>query len=258
MAKLAKQLIAKRFVSHLTEYDQYAIAQQQINHQLVDLLQANTDKTFQRALEIGCGTGDLTEKLLAKIPIEHLTLNDFNAIYYPTVLQKIKQKKPLVVVDFMQGDAEQLVFTRNFDLVSAASVVQWFDNPQQFLRNSADALKPGGVVLFNSFSPLNLQEIRQLTGIGLNYPTRLQWQEWLAQDFEQCQLIEQPIKLTFDSPLAVLIHLKKTGVTAVSNKPWNRHQIKQFCMEYQAYFACEQGVYLTYTPILMLGIKKNG
>ena len=43
MAKLAKPLIAQRFATHITEYDEHAIAQQQINRQLVNLL-AQTNK----------------------------------------------------------------------------------------------------------------------------------------------------------------------------------------------------------------------
>ncbi|VEI44973.1 biotin synthesis protein [Actinobacillus equuli] len=41
--KLDKPLIAQRFATHITEYDEHAIAQQQINRQLVNLL-AQTNK----------------------------------------------------------------------------------------------------------------------------------------------------------------------------------------------------------------------
>ncbi|WP_150539487.1 malonyl-ACP O-methyltransferase BioC [Actinobacillus vicugnae] len=256
MEQLAKSLIAERFIAHSNEYDEHALAQQQINQQLVQLL-AQTDKaSFKRVLEIGCGTGDFTQKLLAIYPIEQLVVNDLSAVFRKPLLQKIAKNRPLVSFEFMEGDAEHLVFEGKFDLLSSASAIQWFEHPQAFVRQASDLLQTGGVLLFNSFSSENLTEIRQLTGVGLTYPNQQDWQAWLGNDFTKLHIHQQQIRLAFPSPLAVLQHLRQTGVTATSRNIWTRKMLSEFNQQYLARFSCEQGVYLTYTPIFILGVRK--
>jgi len=256
MAKLDKPLIAQRFAAHITEYDDHAIAQQQINRQLINLLAQTSKKGFRRALEIGCGTGDLTQHLVREYQVEHLVVNDLSDVYQDCVLQKMGENRPLVSFEFVAGDAEHLAFEGLFDLISSASAVQWFEQPQTFVSQAAKLLQPNGVLLFNSFTSANLAEIRQLTGVGLTYPSREEWYSWLSKDFTLLHVTQQQIRLTFASPLAVLQHLKKTGVTAISTQRWTRKKLMALSEQYQALFSCEQGVYLTYEPIFILGVKK--
>ncbi|ABY69507.1 biotin synthesis protein [Actinobacillus pleuropneumoniae serovar 3 str. JL03] len=256
MAELDKPLIAQRFAAHITEYDEHAIAQQQINRQLVNLLAQTNKQCFRRVLEIGCGTGDLTQHLMREYQVEHLAVNDLSNVYQDCVVQKIDENRPLISFKFIAGDAEHLAFDGQFDLISSASAVQWFEQPQTFVSQAAKLLQPNGVLLFNSFTTENLAEIRELTGVGLTYPSPADWHFWLSKDFTQLQIMQRQIRLTFASPLAVLQHLRKTGVTAISTQTWTRKKLMEFSEQYQAQFSCEQGVYLTYAPIFILGVKK--
>lgn len=76
------------------------------------------------------------------------------------------------------------------DLIAAGSTVQWFSEPRRLISQAARRLKPHGKLLFNTFLPENLTEIRQITGVGLHYPSQ---EEWLASDFELLVLDNQPI-----------------------------------------------------------------
>lgn len=256
MAKLDKPLIAERFAAHSTEYDDHAIAQKQINQQLVRLLSQTNKQQFKRVLEIGCGTGDFTQNLLREYQVEQLVVNDFSDVYQEYILQKIAENRPLVSFEFVAGDAEHLLFTGKFDLINSASAIQWFEQPHTFILQAAHLLQQGGVLLFNSFTSENLREIRQLTGVGLTYPSQEDWERWLSKDFTVLNIIQQQIRLTFPSPLAVLQHLRKTGVTAISTQAWTRKMLMTFSERYETQFHCEQGVYLTYEPIFILGVRK--
>ncbi len=68
--------IITRFSRALDSYDLHADAQQQICRKLTGILSRYTDIHFQRALEIGCGTGGFTRLLKESCVIDEWYLND--------------------------------------------------------------------------------------------------------------------------------------------------------------------------------------
>ena len=107
---------------------------------------------------------------------------------------------------FIAGNAEEIDFPGRFDLIASASAFQWMKEPIQFLHKLAGMLSPNGTLLFNTFAPGNLAEIRQLTSKGLTYPSGELLTEWLEENFHLIHLREEEIILTFDTPLDVLRH----------------------------------------------------
>lgn len=96
--------------------------------------------------------------------------------------------------------------------------MQWFHQPDAFIAHCKTGLKTNGLLAVATFGEDNLKEVRQITNIGLNYPTLSQWQNWLANDFELLWCEDFNVILDFDTPLDVLKHLKYTGVTATNQK----------------------------------------
>ena len=115
-----------------------------------------------------------------------------------------------------------------------------------------------GLLLFSTFVPGNLYEIKELTGKGLVYPTSDTLVGWLSTaDFNLLHQEEDPIVLTFKTPLDVLRHLKATGVTATGNGCWTKGRQESFCRQYAEQFATTDGqVTLTYRPLYILATKK--
>ena len=104
------------------------------------------------------------------------------------------------------------------------------------------------MLAFNTFTPDNLHEIKELTGEGLTYPTAGQLREWLSTYFRIVHEEEGNIALTFRHPLEVLRHLKYTGVTANASC---------VCRDYQERFpSADGGVTLTYRPLYILVVKR--
>lgn len=63
---------------------------------------------------------------------------------------------------FVCGDAEQLPLRDNsIDLLFSNLTLQWCNNPEQTYREFARALAPGGLLLFSTFGPDTLIELRQ-------------------------------------------------------------------------------------------------
>ncbi|PJG83667.1 malonyl-ACP O-methyltransferase BioC [Caviibacterium pharyngocola] len=248
-----KDRICRCFSQALTTYDEQAQAQQQINRRLTDILLAQGARQFARLLEIGCGTGQLTRLLCAELQVEQWHLNDLCRTE-PQIAEILHGQD----YRFYCADAEHYTFPAQYDLIVSASAVQWFDDPLDFVTRSRALLKPDGYLLFSTFAPQNLAEIRALTSVGLNYPHLQQWQDALQKDFKVLHLQQQNIRLIFSSPLAVLQHLKATGVTAVGQGHWTKTQLQQFSQDYRHNFADSAGkVRLTYQPIFVLAQKQG-
>lgn len=251
MQHIDKGLIKQRFSSAVLDYDQQAIAQQRIHQRIISLLPQMQRQHFSNALEIGCGTGGLTKLLMQHLQVEHWELNDLCDMQ-THLLEHLPEP-----FQFHCGDAEQLAFEKQYDLIASASVVQWFADKAGFIERCKVRLKTNGFLLFSTFTSDNLKQIKQLTGVGLTYPNLEDWQKWLSPEFEILALEQSEIVLHFDDPLAVLKHLKQTGVTATQQQGWTKGQLQAFCRQYQQnYTNSQQKVELTYSPLYVLARLK--
>ena len=155
------------------------------------------------------------------------------------------------------GDAEHLEFGGPFDAVLSASTVQWFADIPAFFARCAGVLPKGGLLAFSSFLPGNLQEVAELTGVGLTYGSAAQLQGQLAPHFELLAMEQSDITLRFASPRHVLLHLRHTGVTGIRSVVWGKNSYKDFVARYTARYGNEQGVRLTYRPVYVLAKSKG-
>lgn len=254
MEAIETKRIHTRFTRALSSYDHHADAQHRISQKLASLLIQLPDTHYRRMLEIGCGTGGFTRVLKQQCRIDEWILNDL----CESCQGKIDRLFPNFPPRFIAGDAETLSFPGKFDLIASASVFQWMKEPETFLHKLSELLIPNGVLLFSTFAPGNLREIKELTGKGLDYPTSDRLAKWLsAADLDLLHLEEETITLTFQTPLDVLRHLKATGVTATGNGHWTKGLQASFCRHYSEQFATPDGqVTLTYRPLYIVTIKK--
>lgn len=249
--ELIKEKIRHRFQSALKTYDQHATAQQEIHKHLIELL-GGTWSEFERVLEIGCGTGGLTGKLSPIIQTKEWILNDLCKECEDFIPKEIKPK-----AHFLCGDAEKIDFPGKYDLIISSSVIQWFTNPKAFIKKMHSLLNQQGWILFSTFAPDNMFEIKTITGKGLNYLSLQEWETTLNKSFEILHAEEGKITLFFDTPLEVLHHIKATGVNATGGEFWNRNKIKIFEKEYSQRYTVEKKVSLTYRPLYLLAQKKD-
>lgn len=255
-----KQIIARHFAQANT-YDQHAHIQQ---HVCQHLLSAITHTRQDSVLEVGAGTGQMTQLLAASMQSKRWIINELCA-QQATNLQAILPAAQLRI-----GDAETMDLETNHSLIVSANAIQWFDDPLGFVSQLTKRLKAGGQLLLSTFTPNNFQQIKTLTGQGLYYPAIEAWRLALNKaNLKQIQLSTQRFDIPFRRPYDVLKHMKMTGVSTnqtqrqttaeqQSIEPfiWTKTSLQQFEQAYWQQFSGqdENGqpcVYLTYEVLII-------
>uniref|UniRef100_UPI00405766C6 malonyl-ACP O-methyltransferase BioC n=1 Tax=Candidatus Electronema sp. TaxID=2698783 RepID=UPI00405766C6 len=240
-----KDLLRQQFQRAAASYEAQALAQRQAADELLSLLALHGRGPFRRVLEIGCGSGLLTRRLLARVSsIEELTLNDLTPAL-PACPPACSARLRL-----LPGDIETLPLPGPFDLIISSSALHWLHDLDSLLKKLSTHLSPGGSLAFSLYGPDNLREIKALTGLGLRYSSLATVAAMLRDSgLAVLHSSEEAAVLHFASPQDILRHLRQTGVNALSREPWSRARLERFCAEYRARFSASGGVALTYHPM---------
>ena len=251
--EINKEEVEQRFRRSRVSYNDNARVQKMVVDRMVPMILSSVERVPEKILEIGCGTGLLTSQLQRTFPSDGLYLNDLveELCYHAATVNHVSMKH------CFPGDVEKLFLPLSFDLIASASTFQWFTTPEETFKKLSKRLEQRGVLVFSTFGKFNLREIRLTTGGGLDYRSKEELEKMLKPYFE-IELIEEEFHmLEFDSPLAVLQHLKKTGVN-VSGDPtiWTKGRVDAFIRDYNARFAIDGKVVLTYHPLYFVCRKR--
>ncbi|MGB7433969.1 MAG: methyltransferase domain-containing protein [Candidatus Acidiferrum sp.] len=100
---------------------------------LLELLDA---KPGERILDLGCGTGHLTEQIAAT----GATVVGIDSA--PGMIQQAREKHP--ALQFQVMDARQIAFPDAFDAVFSNAVLHWITEPEKVVLGIQKVLRPGG------------------------------------------------------------------------------------------------------------------
>lgn len=229
-----KDLIQARFSKALSDYNENARIQKKMAEHLAGLL---SRKSYKNILEIGCGTGFLTELLNKTIKFESYTAIDI----VEDCRSYINHINPNI--NFIQADIEN--FSPEFapDLIISNASLQWTENFEKTVKKLKNCLNKDGELIFSTFGTENFKEISLITGTSLNYYS-LKALEELFPDSYICPEIHI---MAFETPKDVLKHLQLTGVNAVESKSWTKKDLLKFENAYRN--LCSKRPTLTYNPI---------
>jgi malonyl-CoA O-methyltransferase len=139
---LDKALVSRSFSAAAGAYDGAAAAQDEIAEGLVRALPAGLAP--RSIVELGCGTGLLTARLLRRFPAATLLGLDLaeGMIEVCRLRLGAEPRARLLVADAEDPRA----CAGPVDLVATSCVAQWFADPEGTLRRWGAALAPGGLV----------------------------------------------------------------------------------------------------------------
>jgi malonyl-CoA O-methyltransferase len=157
-----KQLLHRHFSLHATQYDAVTPIQDAMGSELLALLATLPPlPPDARILELGCGTGRLTERLADRYPGATLTALDLA----PAMLEQARQRLgPRPRLSLLAADAEHLpaavLAAAPYDLIISNAMLQWLHDAPAALARYQALLAPGGLLLCSTFGPDTFVELR--------------------------------------------------------------------------------------------------
>lgn len=248
-----KQLIKARFAKAASSYDKEATVQRQIAGKTIALMKEHISPQCRKLLEIGCGTGIFSRLLIQYMRPQRMIMND--------ICPEIEQHLADIMNTnnaFMCGDAETVPFPGSMDIIASCSTIQWFANLHDFFERCYMLLNDTGFLVFSTFGKENMKEISSLTGAVLPYRSKSELEnELLSSGYTIIHSSEEIISKSFDTPLSVLHHLKRTGVTGIRTQAWTKGTLEEFHWKYTQQYGNGHSVSLAYHPIYIIAKKRT-
>ncbi|MGA9032407.1 MAG: malonyl-ACP O-methyltransferase BioC [Sulfuricaulis sp.] len=157
---LDKQRMRESFEHATDTYDAVAVLQREIADRLLARLEVVRLKP-KVILDIGCGTGYDARKLMKRYPRARVLGLDI----VETMTHRARRnagwwRRLTGRGGFTCGDAERLpLATASVDMIVSNLALQWCD-PRTVFAEARRVLRPGGLLMFTTFGPDTLRELR--------------------------------------------------------------------------------------------------
>ncbi len=140
-------------------YDRAAVLQREIGGRLLERLDLLREFRPQRILDLGAGTGQATTALARRYRGARVTALDWSE----AMLVRARRRGPWWRRPHcVCGDLERLPLADDSaDLLFSNLALQWCATPDAVFREFRRVLAPGGTLLFTTFGPDTLRELRE-------------------------------------------------------------------------------------------------
>lgn len=235
--------IIDNFSQNATTYDDSAeiqrIAAERLSLYLDEVKPAyNSGDSGERIVELGCGTGLFSAKLLERFEASAITLTDASREMLDLCRERMaaearQGKAPQYrILDIENGQSS--ILGGGLAILCASFVLQWFKRPEKLVIKLAESLKEErGALLFSmpgngSFSEWKTicrQDDLEYTANEL--PDFFEIAEVLKASGQRFKVSKEIVKVKFASPLAFFQSLKRTGArTRIHKMPFGEEEQK--------------------------------
>jgi len=240
MPEIDKRLVAMRFGQRTLDYDAVTPVQRSMRDELLSrAVERIGGRSVRRILELGCGTGGLTAKLIERFPQARVVVVDLAA----EMVDHVRGKG--MPVDAVVADAEEYVRrdTGRYDLVISNATVQWFTDPRETIEICRGLVGADGLVAFTTFGDRTFHELsasfteayHQMGLIPaphvLPLASAADWQAWSSDvDVDQRELT-----CTFSDVRSFLrsVQLAGASLSVGTQRPIPRHVLSRMMACYE-------------------------
>jgi malonyl-CoA O-methyltransferase len=159
-----KSQIADRFGRAATTYHQFATVQKAGAKHLISLTESDWFQLPQgKLLEIGCGTGFLTQELENRFRERLILATDLSPKMLAFCQSQLCSLPEHSQITYQQLDGELLpIPAEPYALIASGFALQWFDRPTTTIDRWLSAIQPGGWLLISFPTDRSFPEWRQL------------------------------------------------------------------------------------------------
>jgi malonyl-CoA O-methyltransferase len=260
IASRNKTRIAKQFSRAANTYNSAADVQLDIAFDAMAYLPSH----YKRGLDIGCGTGRISQQLSTRC--DSLVAMDlaFGMLTYAQQNSAVAESS----ICWLQGDADCLPIADNsIDLLFSSMVLQWSDNPQKVMSEIARVMTSGSnailaIMCDGSFSQLNdsWQTIDSQRHVN-NFASAQLWCDAATSQGLQVNMHEKQYVTWHEDIRKLLSSIKSIGANVLltsqdkeptdsacskSKSVFNRHTLQHLETYYQQKYAQNMQLPLTY------------
>lgn len=155
--RLEGRRVRAAFDAAASDYDAVAVVQAEVRARLLERLELFRLQP-RRILDAGCGTGHGSRALLRHYRRAGIVALDLA----PAMLAQARRQRPWWRrLDAVCADAAAIPLAdAAVDLVFSNLMLQWCNEPDVVFREFRRVLRPGGLLLFATFGPDTLRELR--------------------------------------------------------------------------------------------------
>jgi malonyl-CoA O-methyltransferase len=224
--KLDKANIKRAFSMSASCYDQAAELQSETG--LTLLSGFFPTKGGLTLLDLGCGTGFLTQIILQQPAVDRIDALIALDLAEPMLKQMRSRLPKPAAVSYLCADAEKLPLAdASIDCIISNLALQWCRNSKPLFEGLKRILKPGGQLIFSTFGPQTLHELKQAWAMVDAY--RHVNEFYSAQDlynvldaagFTAVQIVTDHKRRYYPSAFALMQELKTLGAhNGASDRP---------------------------------------
>lgn len=152
-----QQAVRKSFGNAAKTYDEAAVLQRSVATHMLERLEY-IKATPKRILDLGCATGEYSARLAKLYKGAQVISLDIALPMLKEVKRRSTWLRPLRTVC---GDIQALPIADNsVDLIFSSLALQWCGSLDNAFSEFRRVLRPGGFVLFSTFGPDTLKELR--------------------------------------------------------------------------------------------------
>jgi len=151
-----KKKVSRNFSKGADTYDKAAIIQKHMADKMEIFVDGS--KKEYKILEIGCGTGIFSKKILKRFPNSKVDLLDISSNMLDKAKEKLGEEER---INYILDDIESHVKEEKYDIIFSNATFQWIEDQENLFRHLHSILEYGGKIVFSTFGKRTYCELKE-------------------------------------------------------------------------------------------------